>query len=1278
MESSNVEVPQSAGPSDQWVDAPDTPLISRSPAAAKDEWVDAPPSAPVASASDSPVLKDEWVDAPSAAALPAVTLPHQLGLTGKGSDPQTLIGFAGEADPAQASQSNIDAAKQAADFVAPFRKAIEPFMKNYVEPATKAVKVAVGDEFRAIQAATVPLQLAQRAIVGNALRFIDPTMMDRMRQDQAEDPWKTGVGKALDEVAPPIYIGSDYVLPKIRQAFKNLGATEGSALESLGAGLGFVASVAVDTLTDPLFYTELLAPAEIVKAAERAGAAEKIIDGVKAIEIASPGGRSVFVDVGKGTDKTYHFFDPALAAAATDARGLSATEKDLVQLKAPFVDKPILSIKGQAVQDWARAQAAAFESTQAGRWLQTFSNKTTDAAFNQVRHINDYETAMTQLFMKDIGADAEMVTQGRTLTKDISKYAVWTQENGPEAAAKIASFKGVKLSPEDVEMATDLGNRMAEWRGFGQKLNGQLTGEVIPTFAKNEEDIQRYLAKTPGALDALDKLPDEVKPFIYSENANLRRRIDPNYVQNMRDLGNELKGSEQAIDSAMAGRGLKQTADAAKERIPLASWAYEYLEEKKTGLKDFFDPDIIRTTQADVADLIRTASDSKFAKYVTESGLTRAEIETKIEAARRMVEAGTADITMQKLAAKDISKDFGQVKVDALKKLGFTGTTSEGASILSKQGMYYEKSVADYLNSRYAPMPPSMIGSFAGWFNTQIAKSYLTNIGRAMPRLYETIGAGMMAGLRPQYLAETIVSRLKSLSSKTVDPVREIWQASGLSHDLTKSYNVTKKMITNPKLYDEAGAFSGVTSAMQMYKNHGEVVTSEIEKSMTKTVAKLGGSALEGGKAVIEFANNNPLAHMTRDVVNGFENLPKEALFRQMLAQGKTVPEAIDYVGKTMLDFRFQPSSNLGAYVLFGNYHAQNMARLPFMIAKNPWVINLADSDSGAIKRAMNDTYGWNAGQVEGLQRVAGPIPMETAFGGILPGAGSVMRNPQHAQNFLNQLVTALTGKLPQDSMLSQALQKTPDGFQVLHNIPSTIGAAKLFLFGSEVSMTPPILRAMIDMAGMDIVTGRKLVDYDAKVDALSKTLNPYRSPNFWNVFNGAMNVAAKAQFSSLDDLFNNSTYRAAMRVVGGDLLGNAFDSAKPSRAMLNSLVQTSTLGLFRLSQPDMQFQMHVRSVTGELKELEAKVNTLAISNDPAVRAKAKDVITKQVLPVVEDLKKMVKFRDSYKRATDAIRANKDLSRQLLPPDNPSFFDAKEENEEVPTEERNPNNDDNN
>ncbi len=1253
------------------------PIVAKAPQAEITDWED---------------IKD-WEDVPAPAPqAAAAAVPEQPGLLTRAATAiNNFIGSPSQINDWEDQKANSTETAIQDSFKAE-NNSLAAFRKSYIDPAVKVVTDTASLGLRALDFGMTPFQLPQRATVGNIIRYLNPEMMNRMRKEQAENPWKTEVGKVIDEVAPPLYLGTDILLPKINKYFKDLDPREGDALEYAGNALGFGAAIAADVFTDPLFYTVLLAPSKLAAAAERAGATSKLVDGVKVVEMASPNGRPVWI-TGKGT---VDFIDPALSKSAKAIEG--AAGKDLLQVKLPFIDTPVLSVKGESLQKWAQAKQASFENSVVGRGLRSINVDTLDPVFNDARHINAYESSMPQLFVKDIEKDANFITAGKKVPEKVGEYAYMVSQVGAEGAEKVARFKGLKLSQEEIQMATDLGGSMEKWRAFGSDLHFQLSGNVIPPKAAlTEAEKVSWLAQNHEMADILAKLPEEVRPFMFSENANLRRMRDPQWIANAEKLGVQLKDAERVVDRALTTRGLKETADAARERIPLSSWAYNYIQEKKTGVKGFFDPDVVKATQADFTDLVRSASDQKFANYVRDLGLTKEQWADKISNAKKAVAAGIDDPAIVKIAAMDPTKDVKAISIEAFKEYNFVGQTKAGDSLVSKTPLYYERSVADSINAKYAPLKPGMIGSFFGWMNQQVAKSYLTSLGRSIPQLYEATGASLMAGLtNPRHVAEAIAAKFKP------DLASEIFHASGIGENLSHSYDVTSKIILKPKMYAEPGAFNAQTNINQMISNQTGTVIKEMEESVKKAslLGKAPEAVLGGMKKVVELANDNPLSRMTRDIVNGFENLPKEALFRQKLAEGYTSEQAIRYAGKTMLDFRIQSPTSLGSYVLFGGFHAQNLKRIPFMLAKNPWVANLTDQDRGTIRRAIQATYDWSPGQSEGLQRQNGPFPQEPVFGGFLPGADAVMKYPEHAQTGLNQLITSLLGKMPESSMLGQSLNKTPEGFQVLHYLPTTLGGARMFLgdFASiganltsnmmgygptdpggqgsienqELSIMPPAVRAaMIQLAGYDLVTGQKLSNVDEKNEALLRTLNPLRSPNFWNVFNGVMDSVTSAHMKSLNGFFNDPTYRAAMRIVGGKIDERSYDKAIPSQAILKSVVSNMSLGLFRLTQPDIQYRMHVMSMLKDMDELKKAVKKYSSMEDPVMQAKGQQYIQKLEKRAAE-FERLEKFYTAYSNATQAIRNNKELSKVLLPEDNTSAFEPSVDNEETEEESENP------
>ncbi len=1192
-----------------------------------------------------------------------------------------------EADPANinpdvlaASQAATKALEPARNFISPAVDSIEAFAREYIQPASVTIKDGLSDAAHIMQYPMSIFNTPHNLVTGNIMgRIIDPTMMANMRQEQAQDPWKTDFGKHIDEIAPPIWLGSDKALPLIKQKFRDLGADPAAPILSLpgilnqvGSAVALVSSVVLDVATDPLTYAELFAPEEIYRAGVRAGDAVKAIDGVNAVEKTLDNGRSVWY----AANGDIRMSDPAIKL-------VESTEQNLLKVKLPFV--PAVTIKGQAVQDYIRGMQAQFEASDAGRTIRSFNNRTTSPGYNLMRNQQDFTISMNQVYAKWTDESAGFATRGQNLTKDVSQYAEMSAVHGPDGAAKIADFLGKKLTPQEIEMANELGERMATWRADGHQMHGNITGDPIPEFKPSPERVQEFFTKNPKIKDAIDELTAKhpsMAPLLFNENAPIARMRNPQWVRDMQALGNDVGGGEKVLDQAIAGAGLKQVADSSKERGPLSTWAYEWAQRRITGLNtDYFDPDIVRVTKANFADLIATAANKKFADGVRAMGLTKEEVLAKINEAKIQYALGPVDSETRRFALMDPEKDFKPVDIDTLKQIDVRAGR-DGTKFITKKPLYYETSVAGDLNNRYARVDPT---TAIGWFNTQVAKSYLTSPTRAFPRLVATMGAYLMNGGRISSLAECLASRFRA-----PDELSQIWQAGGLSHDLTKSYDVTRKLIQKPNLYMEPGAFSGITDVQRSLLNHGDHYVLEAENTMQK-LQNMGIGAKDSAKAAVEFANNNPFARKVRDLVNGLENIPKETLFRQgVLKDGMSVEQSFDKVSKGMLDFRFQPNDNsLGSYMLFGNYHAQNLARLPFLIAKNPWVPGLVDSDRGAIKRAIDGSYDNHPAQVEYLQRLVGPIPLETSYAGLLPGAGSVLRNPEMANNWVNQTITFLSGKIPQDTMINQALQKTPDGFQVLVNLPSELGAAKLFaapaaqltakvasgqnvlpLAGGQFGMAPPILRAAIVAMGFDPVTGKQLVDSDHVIDALSKSVNPYHMPNFWNVFNAAVDTASKAQHESLNNLFENPTYRAAMRLVGGSVLGTIYDKEKPGKAQLNAIVESCTIGLFRLSQPEVQFQMQVKSNLSELDQKFKDLSSMAKSLDPAVREVAKKNFMTQIIPITKDLKNMVKFHTAYKKGIQAIRNNKGLSQQLLPqempdilPSNDTLFPKDDDNE---------------
>lgn len=1086
-------------------------------------------------------------------------------------------------------------------------------------------------------AAVTAFSVPQGLIAGNAARVINPSLMDVMRRrDIAEDTpmWK----RKLHEIAPPIYLGADVLKPYLQKQAQELGVVKGTILDSIVHDLTTAAALATDVETDPLMYVKFLQPARAFEEAKAAGTAKEIINGEEVYKAALPNGQEAYV-----TRNKLFLTDPT----GTVAPG-ATIPKDLVQIRPPGFSKPLIAIEGKDVQQWAQIKQAQLTNTWMGKGLTYFNNATNNQAFNEMRHVESVETGASRVLVGNIDQDFNLLTGGKKLSQDQSQYAYLLSQLGQEGADKVASFKGIALNVEEKALASEVGKRMEQWRTSTAEMAGKMSGNPVEMFmpALAEEKATLMGAMSPAEKATYAQLPDEVKPYIFSDNANLHRMRNPEFVKQARQLGLDIGEAEKANQIVHDGVNFPTVANSSKQRSKFSSWFVDYSKEVEfagTGINEpFYNPDVLVATKTDSENMLRAASNQKFLAGAKTLGATASEWQAKISAAQEMMANGVRDPEIARVAGLDI-KSLQEVDVDKLNPWKFAGTGQGGAAKLVQAPLLFEPDVAMGLNNHFGVVNVNNFNSFVGQVNSIVSRNYLSSPTRILPM---GLGEGLLsyvgAGGKPKAFIQAVMSSVKP------DKLSAIFHSSGIEIDVNKALDVVKKAIVTPGMYNLAEGAEGISAPMRMlsgakkfamesWQEAAETVQDAVRsKGKTMGIVDASGTLTkDGAKWFVNNVVDNPLNRKTRDWVNGMQSVAKEALFRQKISEGMNEYEALKFTGDRMMDFRFQPNNNATAYFTFGNFHYQNAKRLGFLVTDNPWIVNLTRSDRNTIKAAFEDD--WDPEAASFLHK-AYKMSGETVFGGIIAGSKSLMRNPQMGQGVLNQYLGALLNKLPEDSLAGQALQNTKEGFQVQHYLPTALGATQHIFGDPELGVLSPAIRAGMILAGYDVGTGKKLINWPQQYEALTRSTNPMANPNFWNITNAFMDEAQKAHIKNMNMIFSDEAYDKIVRAGGGATAQKVWDESKPGQKQLASIASTVTLGLFKLSSPDIINRMNSSAIEKEINDAKYQVKQYAALKAGPERDKQIREGNELVVEKNNEYTKLWDRYHAYKRATQALQ----------------------------------------
>lgn len=1088
------------------------------------------------------------------------------------------------------------------------------------------------------------LAIPQRITLGNAARAVNPQLMENVRRrDIAEGvpEWE----QQLHKIAPPIYMGADVLKPYIQQKSKELGVAKGSMLDSFVHDAASIAAIGFDIETDPLMSVKFLQPAKAFEEARAAGLASEVIKGEEVYKIAMPSGQDAYVARNK-----WFMADPT----GTVAPG-AVVPKDLVQIKPPGFSKPLLSIEGKDIQKWGAIKSAQLTNTWMGKGLNFFNSSTTSDSFNQMRHVESVETGSARTLLAKVDNDFQTITNGKRISEQQSQFARWVSEHGQQGAETIAQHKGVALSIEEKETAIAVGQKMEEWRASANELAGHMGGGSAQVFKAASTDERFALVNdlTPADRAVYEKLPDGVKPYVFSDNANLHRLRNPEFVKRAKTLGLDIEEARNANDVAHASMGFPTRAKSSMERSKFSTWFLDSLKEAEFGQQGvteaFYNPDVLVSTKHDVENMLRAASNKKFLNGVKTLGYSGTEWEWAISQAQKAVAAGSKDAEMVRLSGLDI-KSLKEVDVDALNPFV---TVAPGKQVAKP--LLYESSVADALKTHFGVSSVNTLSAIVGEVNTAVSRNYLSSITRILPMglgegLASWVGAG---GTNPKYLYQAIKARL------IPDALYETFHNSGIEIGVNKAFDQVKKAVVTPGMYRLSEGAEAISAPMRMLNESKGFFTDSWEHATDTVVSSVrakgkamglidasGRLSVDGVRWVANNIADNPFNRKSRDWVNAMQGLPKEALFRQKMAQGMNEFEAIDFTGKRMLDFRFQPQNNASAWFTFGNFHYQNAKRLGFLIADNPWIVNLTKGDRSILKAALEDD--WDPEAAGFLHRVY-KMSGETIFGGVIAGSKALVRNPSVGQGVLNQVLGGLLNKLPEESLAGKALQDTKEGFQVLHYLPTALGATTHVFGDPEMGALSPVIRGAVMIAGYDLGTGKRLVDRDDKTDAMLKSVNPLANPNFWNITNAFLDTCAKAQKKNMDWLFNDPAYDMVVKVGAGARAYHTYEQSKPGEKQLESIANVLTLGLTRLSTVDTMFMMNQAAIKHEIRDFKDKVHKLQTISDPKVRSEKIGEANDRVAEKNGELKDLVKRYGAYQNANRALRMSP--FSELLPTD---------------------------
>lgn len=1109
--------------------------------------------------------------------------------------------------------------------------------------------------------AVVPFQMAQRLIVGNAVKTLRPDLYESLKKaDIAEEqnPDKqqifSSIDKALNTIAPDLYVSQMFV-DKQAKLMEDMGINK-SVARVAAAGTGLVA----DILTDPLTYVTLGA------------STSKHIKKLKASEEVFQKQLSEAVAKGESTaDILIDRLKKDIPAARPFSQQIADGDKAMVSMKIPFTspDKSVVLVKGEtAAKLWENAMQSDIikQAKRAVPWLQMETgNLRVDDAFTK----HTMWDAATKMKVAELSAQIPQYEDNiKNIVNAIEQY-------GPEKAkGYLEKVAKVKVNDNEFEAAQGLYNQLKEIHDSAAELNGvgKLNGKDVfkPANLDDRIDLISELKnKIPG-------FKDEWIPYAFREQYGLPRTLtkDAKFAEQAR-----LNRTSDWTNTMSGGGKFKMTANAEKESSKFSTFVQDLLKGKETGLVTSFETDPIKRTLDSVKDMYMTEGNKRFVEEILDHGWTQKQVD-KFKQLRRDGEKiprelqGLLNVDVNSLKPIDEYpfeklKSFVAVdpEVKAARRAVKEGTADveEAVDVLANPKAYKARITRDDflttpeialgIENRFGPSQTNKgLMSAVGikWYNDQWRRTVLTNPLRLPREAVENMAAYGMARGNPKYL----VSAPADIFKFSMDPKKNkadwfttaFFNSPYAEHIGNFDAEVWKKPMSMEQVVNHQ-----VNNVPFMQTLHDTAKSGQREAFgdlLNITEKELRGSKFKllDPRIWVEKLTDNPWARNVRNFVGGTaSNSAKLALAKTYhYDHGLSFYEAMAKADKAMVSFIDVNKSVKAARDIspFISYNLRNIQRLPILMAASPAGVDFYNK----VKQAVSNYNGWTPeDNVVFANLINGATAPDPIIGSLLRGTESMKKDPEFVSDYIGTLGRKILGDDKYDKMMKEKQFVSwylPDPYRSSINFANPEKAIENF---------GPALKAGIALLGIDPFTGKQLpyaqtdLAMEEKFNKAIDEANPLQYHAITRLYQTLARARATAFKENLvnqgkDPAVVDSEYKA----IYGD---NWVAEKNKDKKALGAAVSWATLGLGTLTNLDFQFTIKQMSLAKEQKTLQSDFmkKKYAGKDTPGEMEKVKKAIkdVRKEIHFNSDL--MEGFRKSLQQGKPFLnQVEKELDRQ--------------------------------